>query len=363
MKLIPTGNSYGLKQPVLSTEPEPGHATNDVLSFDTFIDLLRDEEEYFTEDKFQTKQTITRLRKIFYDKFGWDTNLIRRAAHIEGRYQVEIIDCDSLSEMQAFKRINFYVDNVEQPKCRRVTYKSTDRVFGSRRVGIAPEIYRDDHADVCLPEGYHCDLGHTLAGLDALNNLQFVSPLPNWLLFLYRCFVFVDSNADVTTWLGDIATSGAAFLFNYLRTNRPNTPDEEQAYINNNASASDMLGNIDAFVIHNLYKDAEPNRRVTSLLVDYYHGTLLRKDKIALFCKYVGLREWDGKRFINETEWLNYYTDQLRNTTAFMVFSSTGNTIQKFTLPYRVWKGKYDEIIKPPLLLTLFLDELKTILT
>lgn len=353
-----------LEQPILSENPEVGHPYNDYLCFNDFILLLKLEEEYFKGEEYNVKLIISRLRKIFYDKGGWDI-LIKKAVGIEGRYKVNIVDCSDLNELAAIglKKVKWYENNVEKPKCRKVTYRADDRIFGSSRAGEIPYIYINDHADIKLPENYFCDIAHTLAGLDALNNIQVVSPLPNWLLYFYRYFIYVNSNADFATWLGDIATSGTDFLFKYLRNKRINTCEEEQESINKNASASDMLGNIDAFVINKLHNtDSCNGKRVTEIFTDYYTSKLCRKDKFEFFCEIVGLKDWDGNNFSNEQDWLNLYTNQLRNATAIMVVLFSGNLVQKYILPIRVWKGQYDHIIKSKTLLEIFLKKLKELI-
>ena len=78
-----------LTQPILSNTPYPPHG---VLSLSQFLDLLREEEDYYHGEQTNTKLMITRLRKIFYDKGGWNTQLIRKAAAIEWRYDDKIID-------------------------------------------------------------------------------------------------------------------------------------------------------------------------------------------------------------------------------------------------------------------------------
>jgi hypothetical protein len=316
--------------------------------------------------------------------------LIKKAAFIRGRYKVKTTDCPKTDkekyrilrktdkeeyrilsktdqdEYRILSEIRRYQKNAYKPKCRLVTYRNNDRVYGNRRVGQIPLIYIFDHQDVSLPEGYHCDIGHVLAGLDALNNFQKVSPIPDWLFFLRRFFPCADSNADVTTWLGDIATSAAAFVFHFLRNEEPPDEKDEQIYINTNASASDMLGNIDAFVIHKSYNtNVIEGRPISEILEDYYgnenNGSGFSKKRFCIFCKAIGLKNWNGLQFSNEEEWLAYYADQLRNTTAFMAFS-TSSLWQRLKLPHMIWKRRYEEIIKVRILLEIFLRELKKLL-
>ena len=371
-------NQNELVQPILSTKPEYGHCPEHVLCLSEFLVLLKEEEDYFEGDQENTKLMITRLRKIFYAKWGWDTMLIRKAASIEGRYKVDIIDCPSNNGIDCLpnnaeherriKKLKRYVNNTYAPKCRAVTYRADDRIYNDSRAGQVPEIYKLDHADVRLPEGYHCDLGHVLAGLDALNNPQLVSPLPNFLLFLYRYFPYANSNADVVTWLGDIATSAADFVFAYLKNGcKPLDIPTEQHFINMNASASDMLGNIDSYAIHYFYKSQMfKSKRVSEILQEYYSdditGVTFRSQRYKLFTRHVGLGHWDGIKFSNEEQWLKYYEDQLRSTISFMIYHFTSEPLKRFYLPYKVWKKKYENVIKARLLLNTFLKPLKNLM-
>ena len=359
-----------LIQPLLSVEPEYGHLKSDVLSLEEFLYLLRDEEAYFQNDLDNTAVLTTRLRKIFYDKWGWDTQLIRKAASIKGRFEVTIINCSAgiVDSDRMFKKIKFYVNNTYTPKCRHVTYRSDDVIYrNTSRVGQVPEIFDRDHADVLLPEGYHCDIGHVLAGLDALNNPDIVTPLPDCMRFFYWALPYADSNADVATWLGDIATSGADFLFTYLKNNsKPLNIETEQNLINMNATASDMLGNIDAYVIHILCKkETIKSKRISDIFKAYYDnaaGSPLYAQRYKLFTEFIGLGELNNNKFENEDAWLTYYENQLRSTIAFMIYSSTDGSLDRLSLPYKVWKKQYEEVIKINVLLNIFLKALKTVM-
>jgi hypothetical protein len=355
-------------QPVLSRKPEPGHADKDVLTAQTFIDLLKEEEDYFPGEQTQLPLMITRLRKIFYDKWGWNKELICRAAPIECRYEVTITGTPPRdnSGQSHVKRKPHYKDNDEVDKYRLVTYRKNDRVYGDTRFGQVPLIYQKDHQEVLLPDGSYCDLAHVLAGLDAYNNPQIVSPLPAWLQFLHKLLPHCDSNMDLVTWLGDIATSSEAFVFDYLRHDkRPLSPETEQHYININAPGSDMLGNIDSYAIARSYDlSGASGRRLTEIMEEFYispaRAFFLQK-RYALFCDAVGLK-WDGQRFTNEEEWLRRYRPQLRDATTFMIFSLTDENVQSVILPLEVWLGKYSDVVKADIMLRLFLKTLKTLI-
>src|SRR5437868_2144677 len=123
-----------LIQPIFSSEPEHGHKPEDVLTLSQFLDLLKPEEDYFEGEEENTKVMITRLRKIFYDKWGWDTMLIRNTAAIKGRYEVKIVDCESSTPpAYTLKKVKYYTNNTYTPKCRLVTYRQDDRVYGNAR--------------------------------------------------------------------------------------------------------------------------------------------------------------------------------------------------------------------------------------
>src|SRR6476619_3096571 len=137
-----------LIQPILSKEPEYGHEKSDVLPLPEFLSLLEEEENYCKDEETNTGLMITRLRKIFYDKWGWNTQLIRKAAYIKCRYTVKIVTQlpDEKSKTRV-KKVKHYKDNKYQPKYRFVTYRKNDRVFKNSHANQVPEIYKNDHQD------------------------------------------------------------------------------------------------------------------------------------------------------------------------------------------------------------------------
>jgi hypothetical protein len=353
-----------LVQPILTTSPEPGHELANVLTITEFIALLKEEEDYFPGEQHNTKLMITRLRKIFYDQWGWNSELIRGAANIVMRYQVTIVD-DPTTHAKPVKR---YEDNEYQPKHRLVTYTDHDRVFGNTRVGKVPFIFMLDHQETVLPDGHYCDAAHVLAGLDAFNHEQVVTPMPKFLLFLKNLFPHVDSNADIVTWLGDIASSSGDFLFFYLlHDKKPLSADTEQHYINIDAPGSDMLGDVDPYVINRHFNVSSSNgRRITDILEEYYlddtKGATLRSRRFATFCDTIGLKNWDGTKFANEEAWIGYYTKQLRDNITFQVFSLTEEKFKSVWLLLRIYFNGFKGVLKYDLLLRLFLKALKQLI-
>jgi hypothetical protein len=342
-----------IKFEIFSTSPESGHSGS-YLEFEIFIELLIQEEEYFPNDLYDIKTMISRIRKIYYDKFGWDTYLIRNAANILGRYNVKIVDCGNLFNFQSkiLNKVNWYVDGIKNPKCRLVSYKSDDLVF-PERAGEVPEIYKNDHQDVKMKHGFFCDIGHLFAGLDAKNNLQSVSP------FQFRNPITVDSNADVCTWLGDIATYCAELL--YFKLNDVTVTHEmKQKTLLECASASDMHGNLDSYVMHSFIMNRMNNQiRISDLLKEYYSDYDSKK-MVVEFCRLIGLGnlvESTGE-FINEKQWIKYYVNQLRITSAFMVYSTTSGQNQ-INLPFRIWQKHFDNVLELETTIKSFINSLK----
>jgi hypothetical protein len=355
-----------LQQPILWDHPEAGHSASQALSLEQFLTLLRAEEDYYPGEQHRTRLMVSRLRKIFYDMWGWNKQLIRGAAKVENRYEVSIVD----EAGEHGRKHGHQATHEYDPKYRLVTYRADDRVYGDTRVGQVPEIYRHDHQEVLLPEGWYCDLGHVLAGLDAGNYPQVVTPVPHLLqrFVNVKWFPHCDSNLDTVTWLGDIGMSAADFMFAYLRNGRRALPtEEEQKYIDIEAPGSDMLGDIDPYVIRRYYDvGAKEGRRVTDILHDYYAGDPVehpaRAHRFSIFAEAVGLQGWDGERFANETAWKQYYDRQLRDNTTFQVFSLTPETLRSVYLPWMIWRGGYKPILKFDVLLELFLVALRPLI-
>ena len=350
-----------LYQPVYSKEPEPGHDAEHVLELKQFIDLLREEEDYWSPDQHNTSLMISKLRKIFYDQWGWNSELIKGAASIKTRYQTEI---KNTTETQG-QEIARYKNYIYTPVYRVVTYTAQDRVYGNTRVGQIPFIYQHDHQEVKLPDGTYCDVAHILAGLDAINYKRMVTPLPSFLSFLAKLFPHVDSNVDVVTWIGDIASSSADFLFDYLKNgDRVISIEEQQVVINSDAPGSDMLGDIEPYVIAHHYDVSTSNgMRITDILTDYYSDqNAFRSRRLLTFCELIGLQGWNGVTFSNETAWLTYYHKQLRDAVTFVAFSQNEKSILGFLLPLKIWFNMYQKVLRLDTLLQLFVQELKRLL-
>ena len=350
-----------LSQPLLSGVPEPGHAAGEALDLAAFLQLLREEEDYYAGEQNQTRLMITRLRKIFYDQWGWNSELIRGARKVPGRYVTKVVDDPPPGVGRKVRR---YADGGYQPKHRIITYRHDDRVYGKSREGEIPPICKHDAQEVRLPSGCYCDVAHILAGLDAFNYPQVVTPLPGFLLWAGKLFPHVDSNVDVVTWLGDIASSSGDFLLRNRHPDEELSDEERQAIIDRDAPGSDMLGNVDTYVIRHFFDtSARDGQRVTDILEDYYRRPITdcpyRGKRIATFARMTGLGEWKGESFSRERKWLRFYRHHLRNNVAFQVFSLTDQKLDSIYLPLGVYFRRYERELELETLLEIWLRTLR----
>ena len=353
-----------LFQPV-ETKFVPTPQKEKAINLAKFLDLLKNEEDYFKGEQHQTKLMVTRLRKIFYDKYGWNKELIRGTAKIKGRYNVEVVDDAVASYPEKSsggvkRKKAFETDH----KKRLVTVKKGD--WMNPKVGTVPEIYANDNQEVILPNGLYCDLGHVIAGMDASNYPEPVAPLPNWLLWMHELLPHVDNNMSCATWLGDISSSAGEFLFQKLKNKHEVKEEEMQKLINVFASGPDMLGNIDSFVVSNIYNlSTQEGLRVSEMLHDYYNeggmGYYFMQRRYSYFCSVVGLKGWDGEKFSNEQKWLKYNKKELRNTTAFYVYTRFEKPASIW-LAFKTWIRCYEKTLKLDLLLEIFLKALKELI-
>ncbi len=353
----------------LETTFAPNEEKSKMLSMEDVITLLREEEEYWPEDVYNTNKCITRLRKIYYDMWGWNKELIRSVAGIKPRYKTTLIQSEQYRvPIIGIKVPRYFSDSYEVVHYRRlVAYRFNDRIY-PERAGQMAWIYDNDNQEVLLPSGIVCDVSHVLSGVDAMNHPQPVSPLPNWLFFLKQYLPFVDKNYEATTWLGDIASASAEVLFTSARLGRSLTNSEIQPIINKYASGPDMIGNIDSYVIWKNYNIASKNGlRFTDILRHYYlHEKVsglknLKSNepyRYTIFCEAVGLKGWNGKKFANRKEWVKRYTPRMLDATLFyMMTRATG--IEKILQTVIADLGFVESLLNTSKYLQLFVEALE----
>jgi len=286
-------------------QPIVENAPASAISIRDFIALVEAEErKYPPEEQTNTKLMITRLRKIFYDREGWDNYLIEDARDIEAPYTTEH------KERERFTlEIPFWFNDFD-------VVRQEHNVKDSQ--GNTPDIASNQ--EISLEDGSYIDLGHVFAGLDALNYPQSVqAPVLS--------SIGIDDNVDAVTWVGDLGSVLAEIQFQWIRNDKQISSTERQATINEYASPQDMLGNIDAYVIDQQFDIDETSggRKVSEILREYYlngstdQGTPSRDKRYSIFAQAVGLNNWDGTNFSNESEWIDSYTDQVNDAAALYV--------------------------------------------
>lgn len=288
---------------------------NKIIDIDDYVKKIEQVENENPEIMHNTKLMITKLRKVFYNSFGWNDELIRGTEGI--------------------------------------------KPFNS----IPPELDVKTHI-IKLSNGYIYDIAHVFAILDASNYPGYFTPLPNSLMFLHKLFPTVDSRVMAAGWLGDMSALTGQFLFAYKAKKRELTQDEKQVIINEHQPCDKMLANIDAMIILNKYNLSTNNGQKFSEILNDYYGDLgmrqkLHSDSYLLFAEYIGLKNWNGEAFENETQWLNYYTSQLKTATAFYLFFFK-RKLRVIFLSLLVWLGFYKKETGTKEIMMSFLEGLKT---
>lgn len=384
--------------------PRPHKKT--AISLAEFLKMLRVEEDYFVGDQHKTKLMITRLRKIFYDKYGWDSEIIRKAAHVIGRYNIELISVEehglTAPSQQGYLIYSSQDFNITDHKIRKVTVKKNDWMRPNDEGKVA-YIYDNDNQEVILPSGWFCDIGHVLTGIDAYNWLDIVAPFPWMPMFMRKLLPNVRYNTDVATWLGDIASASGEFLFEIFHRKKlilnkkitdeerndliekyaPELPvidrknlkwstlkhflkledDKKNSIIADYAPAQDMLGNIDSYVMYSTYNTkSNYGMRVSDMFHDYYigkgEGKFLRENRYLYFAEAIGLHCWDGEKFENEKEWFKDYHPQLRDCTAMYIYTRSEKPLG-YWLSFKTWIKGFDQFLDLEPLLNIFLNNLK----
>jgi hypothetical protein len=348
-----------LFMPILSRQPSPDKLTRS-LSFTQWLTLITEEEDYYEGDQQRTMLMFTRLRKVYYDSWGWSTQVIRGAKDIEGRYQTEMVRVENPVAKDQPK--NFY----RTKQCAipalayQVTYKPTDKKY-PERAGLVPDIYADNNQEIITPQGFICDIGHVFSGIDAWNYFAPVSPLPNWLIWLSFLFPRVSSNFDFATWLGDIASVTGDFLMEQLQ-NKKIKREEEQDEIEEGAPPADMLGDIDPYaIIHFFDTQCKQGAKVTDIFKEFYDPSNYdhyQVSKFTIFCKHVGLTNFKNGYFDNERKWYKTYIRELRAATIFYVYGEMGGLKGVWTA-LKIWLRLYEKELDLKYLLEIFVNELK----
>jgi hypothetical protein len=283
-----------------------------------FIEIVRAVEAKFPTSATNTSLMITRLRKLFYGSAGWDAHLIPDAAGVQPVYKVREVETGR-RDWGTWPSALEYVDT-----------KTVLDVPDSDGSVLAKLRDPSSVQEVLMPNGDFVDVGHVLAGLDAINHQASVSDP----LGLYN----ISSNVDAVTWVGDLGSILAEVVFQGMKLDRPLNDPEVQAQVDLMAPVQDMLGNVDAYSI--AFSMVTAGRKVSDILLDYYgssssaEATAAHATRFTTFATSIGLGAFSGGAFANETAWLDKYEVEVGNAAGLYV--GAGTHIKAYINPYGV---------------------------
>jgi hypothetical protein len=315
--------------------------------FSTFISVIQAEEAKVPPaEQTDTKLMITRLRKLFYGTEGWDSYLIPGAASDQPLYPVREVETGRREFEAPGPNVIEFVD------------KRTELV-GAPAVLAHPESIQE----VRMPNGDFVDVGHVLAGLDALNHPHDASG-PLW---MYE----MSGNVNAVTWAGDLGSVLAEVVFQRAKLGLPLTDSQVQAQVDELAPVQDLLGDVDAYAIGRSFAiGSGAGKKVSDILLEYYGapgtasatGEHARSQRFTTFAGELGLGPLTGGSFTNEAAWLDRYEVEVGKAGALYV--GANSAIAKWSLTYGVGAllGLMDGVRDNPFrrtLLEAFVAELK----
>jgi len=323
-------------------------------TFPVFIQIIRDEEiKLSPAEQSDTKLMITKLRKLFYGSKGWDAHLIPGAAAVKPLYQFKEVETGRREFEGPGPNVLDFVD-------RKPT------LLGAPAALANPA----DIQEVLMPNGDFVDVGHVLAGLDALNHPTTVDPL-----WMYK----MSSNVDAVTWAGDLGSVDAEVLFQRAKVGRPLTGPEVQAQIDEMAPVQDMLGNVDAYAIGDAFDiasegpmgtPAAPGKKVSDILTQYYGapgtasatGAAAHSRRFTTFARKIGLGPLTSGAFAGEAAWLTRFELEVGKAGALYVGASAEMSAWGLTVSIGAKAGLMDAVRDSPFrrtLLEAFLAQLR----
>jgi hypothetical protein len=292
-----------LDQPIVTTAPKGA------ISIRDFIKLVEAEEaKWPAAEQTNTSLMITRLRKIFYGLPGWDKYLIPGAKGIASGYNIS-------EEETGRENLSLWGPDADIVRSHQVVKDSS---------GASPAIASQQ--EVRLEDGTFDDIGHVFAGLDAAHYATSVSaPLD---------IASVADNKAAVTWTGDLGSAVSEISFKASNAGVPAAVTSMQAIVNEYASAQDMVGDIDAYVIAGQYNISNSGgKKVSELLRAYYLGAAssadgrAREHRYSRFCALTGLTGWTGRDFANEAAWLDRWTPEVAGAAALYYGATTSGAL------------------------------------
>lgn len=305
--------------PLVEKAPAKRPDASQVIGIEDFIKFVEAEEKRVPLAKrANTKDMITRLRKVFYDRPGWDKYLIPGAKSVPAPYTTRSTE----RKGRTLKTERITPEGVPASYSTATVVRTDYQVTDSK--DTTPSLYKQQ--EIRLKDGSYIDMGHVFAGLDALNYPSHAG---------VKHVLSTDDNAAAVTWLGDLASVAGEMFIKILaltqgdpRLRQPSRPlqeAEKQSVVDEFAPARDMLGNIDGYVISDAYRGRVSKKSggelVSSILRHYYlggrdvKGVEMQSHRFSRFALIVGLGTLLAGMFTNAAAWLKKYTAQLRDLT------------------------------------------------
>lgn len=284
------------------------------ISFEDYIAMIEFVEAQNESIQNNTRLMFTKFRKVYYDSFGWNDELIR-----------------GTEKVKPFKSV--------------------------------PKDLNNQQHIIKMKNGDLYDIAHIFAIVDAANHNGYFTPLPDFLMPLHKLFPTVDSRLTASGWLGDLSSVTGQFFLKWKTEKKILSDAEKQAVVDTYSPCDKMISNADALVIINHYAVSSSNgKKVSEILRDYYEeggkGDALRPNRYSLFARYLDLNNWDNKGFENEERWLSYYHKQLKTCSSFYLifFRKKLSTI---IWSFLIWMGLYKKELEANNVLIAFLEGLK----
>lgn len=273
---------------VLKTDPTSNTVFDSVTHIYSFISLIEEiEKKYSDSEQKNTAYMITQFRKAFYDSDNWNTRLIPNTNNEENK-------CKISSE-----------------EIKRLKANVIVRALDSAKV----------------------DIGHVFVGMDGFNHQgSIVSPN-------YAYWISISNSLDAATWLGDLGSIIAYVRRDIYDGTKPadKYSDEEvvaiwKKQIENNAQATDLLGDIDGIVMGaNLPVNKTLNgKKISELLRDYYlqeNNTTIKSNRMQLFATAIGLGDIEGDNYTNETAFIAKYQHEITDTALLVIAAAFGKVV------------------------------------
>ncbi len=279
---------------------------NHYMPFCDFIALLRKEEARYPKEAQNLPMMITRLRRIFYGTSGWEDFLIPRRKEVPTRYESVPKEKREEEIDLGWQSTRTYQDPPD------VYYKQEGKKDEKLELMQPFKGQKDIYPqEVQLPNGQLVDIGHVLAGLDALNYPSAVG-LP------LGIGPMVEDNAAAATWIGDLGSAVAETVMQHFKGAGPVddqiTPAQIQAQVDALAPARDMRGNLDAYVIASHFDTMSVGQMtVTDILESYYLSSNQKQFKpYTTFADAIGLGFLkQGGGGDAENKWINDAAEQV----------------------------------------------------